>query len=42
MKWMLVMILERDSHFAFDVFESRTLRPVGQEFATSVTSEVLG
>lgn len=39
---VMLIVLEENLHFAFDVVESRALRPVEREFATSMASDVFG
>lgn len=39
---MMMMMQEKILHFAFGVVESRALRPVEREFATSMASDVFG
>lgn len=39
---VMVMTLENNLHFAFGVVESRALRPVEREFATSMAPDVFG
>lgn len=39
---MMMMIMLENLHFALGVVESRALRPVEREFATSMASDVFG
>lgn len=39
---VMLIVLEKNLHFAFGVVESRALRPVEREFATSMASDVFG
>lgn len=39
---VMLMMQGKNLHFAFGVVESRALRPVEREFATSLGSDVFG
>lgn len=39
---VMLMVMEKNLHFAFGVVKSRALRPVEREFATSMASDVFG